>query len=222
MYQRILVPTDGSDITNKGHRHGGQPGLALGAKIYTLSVRSSSLQRSRDAAGAAAGVLRRAGRIAAKRVNAVREAVLRPGRLTRRTPSRAVHPVGSDHHAKTHACDLIVMSSRSRRASPRCCWAADAEGADAYRDSGAGGALGSARAADNSRRQPVLPPRKPEATPVIAGDPASRARARDDDHLCATVMRRRCLQHRSRASARRPPGRRRSSVDATTNRAIPG
>ena len=54
--------------------------------------------------------------IAAERVNAVREACRAAGQACEAHTIEAVHPWEAIiEHAKTHACDLIVMSSHGRK-----------------------------------------------------------------------------------------------------------
>ena len=60
MFKRILVPTDGSEITTKAVTTAVELARA-GGQLYTSRKEPSPTRDLRDAAGAAAGVLRRAG-----------------------------------------------------------------------------------------------------------------------------------------------------------------
>ena len=118
MYQRILVPTDGSDITNKAIATAVSLAKALGAKIYTLSVKEpfpySAISEMQPVPPQEFFDAQE--RIAAERVNAVREACQAAGQACEAHTVEAVHPWEAIiEHAKTHACDLIVMSSHGRK-----------------------------------------------------------------------------------------------------------
>ena len=118
MYQHILVPTDGSDISQKAIAQAVALARALGSTLYTLSVRDPfpyasvteiqtvSPQEFIDAQE----------RIARLRVAAVAE-TCRAAELACET-----HVVEAEHPweaiidcARQHACDLIVMASHGRR-----------------------------------------------------------------------------------------------------------
>ena len=118
MYQHILVPTDGSDISQKAIAQAVALARALGSTLHTLSVRDPfpyasvteiqtvSPQEFIDAQE----------RIARLRVAAVAE-TCRLAELACET-----HVVEADHPweaiidcARQHACDLIVMASHGRR-----------------------------------------------------------------------------------------------------------
>ena len=118
MFKRILVPTDGSDITPQAI----DTAIALAKSVecrdpHDLRQGAVPVRRDlRDAADAAAGVLRCAG--------ADRDAPRRGGRRSLRRRRRAVpgphdrglHPWESIiEHAKKTDCDLLVMASHGRR-----------------------------------------------------------------------------------------------------------
>jgi len=118
MFQRILVPTDGSDITKKAASTAIDLARAVGAKLHTISVKEpypySAMSEMQlvppqeffDAQE----------RIAIARVNAVGEACSAAG------ISCEVHTVEALHaweaiveYAQSKGCDLIVMASHGRR-----------------------------------------------------------------------------------------------------------
>ncbi|MDH3208999.1 MAG: universal stress protein [Burkholderiaceae bacterium] len=118
MFQCILVPTDGSDITKTAVSTAIDLARAVGAKLHTISVKEpypySAMSEMQlvppqeffDAQE----------RIAVTRVNMVREACSAAGL------SCEVHTVEAMHaweaiieHAQSKECDLIVMASHGRR-----------------------------------------------------------------------------------------------------------
>ena len=118
MFKRILVPTDGSDITAKAVDTA--IGLAKsrgGAAVHDQRQGAVPVQRDlRDAADAAAGVLRRAG--AHRRARACRPCASRhaAGLACEAHTVEALHPWEAIiDHAKRSDCDLIVMASHGRR-----------------------------------------------------------------------------------------------------------
>jgi len=118
MYKRILVPTDGSEITAKAvqaaiglARLSGAELLAIAAKEpFPYSAISEMQpvppQEFYDAQE----------RIAAARVKAVVEAAAAAGIACRAHTVEALHPWEAiTEHAKAQDCDLIVMASHGRR-----------------------------------------------------------------------------------------------------------
>ncbi len=118
MYKRILVPTDGSDITAKAVQTAVGLAKLTGAALFTISVKEpfpySAIsemqpvppQEFYDAQD----------RIATARVKAVQDAAAAAG------VSCSGHTVEALHaweaildHAKQQSCDLIVMASHGRR-----------------------------------------------------------------------------------------------------------
>jgi len=118
MYKRILVPTDGSDITAKAVQTAVGLAKLTGAALFTISVKEpfpySAIsemqpvppQEFYDAQD----------RIATARVKAVQDAAAASG------VSCSGHTVEALHaweaildHAKQQSCDLIVMASHGRR-----------------------------------------------------------------------------------------------------------
>jgi nucleotide-binding universal stress UspA family protein len=118
MFQRILVPTDGSEITIKAVDAAIALARPLGAQVFTLSVREpfpynamSELQPIPPQEFFEAQE-----RIASKRVKSVRERGQAFGVAVEMQTVEAIHPWEAIiEHAKEKACDLIVMASHGRR-----------------------------------------------------------------------------------------------------------
>jgi nucleotide-binding universal stress UspA family protein len=118
MFQRILVPTDGSDITMKAVETTIGLAKALGAKVYTISVKEpfpysaiSEMQPTPPQEFFDAQE-----RIASKRVQTVREACDLAGLACEAHTVEALHPWEAIiEHAKSVECDLLVMASHGRR-----------------------------------------------------------------------------------------------------------
>ena len=118
MYQRILVPTDGSEITNKAIATAVNLAKALGGTIYALSVKEpfpySAISEMQPVPPQEFFDAQE--RIAAERVGAVRDACKAAGQTCEAHTVEAVHPWEAIiEHARTHACDLIIMSSHGRK-----------------------------------------------------------------------------------------------------------
>lgn len=118
MYQRILVPTDGSDITHKALEAALALARLTGADLRALSVMEpfpysaiSEMQPvpPQEFMGAQQ-------RVAQARVQAVADAAATAGvRCTTHTVE-ALHPWEAIlDHAQAAGCDLIVMASHGRR-----------------------------------------------------------------------------------------------------------
>lgn len=118
MYTRILVPTDGSDITAKAVTAAVSLARSLGAQLFTLAVKEpfpySALsemqpippQEFYDAQE----------RIALKNVQAVTEAAKAAGVTCEAATVEALHAWEAIlEHAGQKGCDLIVMASHGRR-----------------------------------------------------------------------------------------------------------
>jgi nucleotide-binding universal stress UspA family protein len=118
MYKRILVPTDGSDITTKAVQTAISLAQALGAKLYTISVKEpfpysaiSEMQPTPPQEFFDAQE-----RIASKRVQTVSEACAAAGVACQAHTVEALHPWEAIiDHAKRQDCDLLVMASHGRR-----------------------------------------------------------------------------------------------------------
>jgi nucleotide-binding universal stress UspA family protein len=118
MFNRILVPTDGSDITQKAVSAAVRLARSLNAKLYTLSVKEpfpysaiSEMQPTPPQEFFDAQE-----RIAAARVKEVRDAAEAAGLPCEGHTVEALHPWEAViEHAKRNECDLIVMASHGRR-----------------------------------------------------------------------------------------------------------
>jgi nucleotide-binding universal stress UspA family protein len=118
MYQRILVPTDGSDITAKAV----QTAIALaklsGATLTTLSVKEpfpySAISEMQPVPPQEFFDAQE--RIASDRVKVVLAAAREAGVAAQGATVEALHPWEAIlDHAKAHNVDLIVMASHGRR-----------------------------------------------------------------------------------------------------------
>jgi len=117
MFKRILVPTDGSEITQKAVATAIGVAKATGAMLYTLSVKEpfpySAISEMQPVPPQEFFDAQE--RIASERVNAVREACKAATQPCEAHTVEAVHPWEAIiEHAKAHDCDLIVMSSHGR------------------------------------------------------------------------------------------------------------
>lgn len=118
MFKRILVPTDGSDITKKAVDTAITLARSVGATLYTLSVKEpfpysaiSEMQPTPPQEFFDAQE-----RIASARVKEVREAAQATGLACEAHTVEALHPWEAViEHAARHGCDLIVMASHGRR-----------------------------------------------------------------------------------------------------------
>jgi nucleotide-binding universal stress UspA family protein len=118
MFKRILVPTDGSEITAKAVDTAVRLAKTHGAELLTLSVKEpfpysavSEMQPTPPQEFFDAQE-----RLASSRVNTVREAAGSQGVECRGHTVEALHAWEAIiDHAKTQGCDLIVMASHGRR-----------------------------------------------------------------------------------------------------------
>ena len=118
MFERILVPTDGTDITRKAVETAIGMAKVMGSKLYTLSVKEpfpysaiSEMQPTPPQEFYDAQE-----RIATSRVQAVCEACSAAGLACDAATVEALHPWEAIiDHATQQACDLIVMASHGRR-----------------------------------------------------------------------------------------------------------
>jgi nucleotide-binding universal stress UspA family protein len=118
MFKRILLPTDGSDITNKAVTTAIQLAKSVGAQIHTISVKEpfpysaiSEMQPTPPQEFFDAQE-----RIAAARIKTVGDACAAAGVSCQGYTVEALHPWEAiiDHAARVHG-DLIVMASHGRR-----------------------------------------------------------------------------------------------------------
>ena len=118
MYKRILVPTDGSDITTKAVQTAVQLARLCGADLAGIGVKEpfpysaiSEMQPvpPQEFYGAQE-------RIASARLKEATDAAQAVGITCQGYTVEAMHPYEAIlDHAKTQACDLIVMASHGRR-----------------------------------------------------------------------------------------------------------
>ena len=118
MFKRILVPTDGSDITAKAVETSIALAKSVGAKLYTISVKEpfpysaiSEMQPTPPQEFFDAQE-----RIAAQRVQKVSELCAAADVPCQAHTVEALHPWEAIiDHAKRMECDLLVMASHGRR-----------------------------------------------------------------------------------------------------------
>jgi nucleotide-binding universal stress UspA family protein len=118
MFKRVLVPTDGSDITQKAVDSAIALAKSLGAQLFTISVKEpfpysaiSEMQPTPPQEFFDAQE-----RIAAKRVAGVVESAKAAGIACQAHTVEALHPWEAIiDHAKRQECDLLVMASHGRR-----------------------------------------------------------------------------------------------------------
>ena len=118
MYQRILVPTDGSDITAKAVRTAIDLAKLSGAQLVTISVKEpfpySAISEMQPVPPQEFYDAQE--RIAAARVKGVQEQAKAVGLACSAHTVEALHAWEAiiDHAAQQN-CDLIVMASHGRR-----------------------------------------------------------------------------------------------------------
>ncbi len=118
MFKRILVPTDGSEITAKAVDTAIELAKAVGAQLCTISVKEpfpysaiSEMQPTPPQEFFDAQE-----RIASKRVQAVVESSQQAGVVCQSHTVEALHPWEAIiEHAQRTGCDLLVMASHGRR-----------------------------------------------------------------------------------------------------------
>lgn len=118
MYKRILVPTDGSDITAKAVQSALSLAKAVGATLATISVKEpfpySAISEMQPVPPQEFYDAQE--RIAASRVKAVVDAAQAAGIGCDAYTVEALHPWEAIlDQAKQLDCDLIVMASHGRR-----------------------------------------------------------------------------------------------------------
>lgn len=118
MFQRILVPTDGSDITAKAVDTAIKLARSLNARLYTISVKEpfpysaiSEMQPTPPQEFFDAQE-----RIASQRIKTVRDACAAAEVPCEAHTVEALHPWEAIiDHAQRMECDLLVMASHGRR-----------------------------------------------------------------------------------------------------------
>ncbi len=118
MYKRILVPTDGSDITAKAVASAVQLCKAFGAELCTLAVKEpfpySAISEMQPIPPQE--LFDSQERIAVKHLQAVRDAAAAAGVACSAASIEALHPWEAIlDYGKQQDCDLIVMASHGRR-----------------------------------------------------------------------------------------------------------
>jgi nucleotide-binding universal stress UspA family protein len=118
MFKRILVPTDGSDITTKAINTAIDLAQAGSGQMFVVSVKEpfpySAISEMQPVPPQEFYDAQE--RIAAGRVKAVVDAAKAAGVACSGHTVEALHPWEAIlDHAKTQQCDLIVMASHGRR-----------------------------------------------------------------------------------------------------------
>jgi nucleotide-binding universal stress UspA family protein len=118
MFKRILVPTDGSEISTKAAQTATGLAKLHGAQLYTISVKEpfpySAISEMQPVPPQEFYDAQE--RIAAARVKAVVDAAATAGVTCKGHTVEALHAWEAIlDHAKAQQCDLIVMASHGRR-----------------------------------------------------------------------------------------------------------
>jgi len=118
MFKRILIPTDGSDISSKAAETGVGLAKLHGAQLYAISVKEpfpySAISEMQPVPPQEFYDAQE--RIAATRVKAVVDAAKAAGVPCMGHTVEALHAWEAIlDHAKSQQCDLIVMASHGRR-----------------------------------------------------------------------------------------------------------
>ena len=118
MYKRILVSTDGSEISEKAAQAAVELAKSAGAALYVISVKEpfpySAISEMQPVPPQEFFDAQE--RIASKRVAGVVDAAKAAGITCQGHTVEALHPWEAIlDHAKAQGCDLIVMASHGRR-----------------------------------------------------------------------------------------------------------
>ena len=118
MFKRILISTDGSDISQKATESAIALARATGAALYAISVKEpfpySAISEMQPVPPQEFFDAQE--RIASERVKAVVSAAGAAGIQCHAHTVEALHPWEAIlDHAKTQNCDLVVMASHGRR-----------------------------------------------------------------------------------------------------------
>jgi nucleotide-binding universal stress UspA family protein len=118
MFKRILIPTDGSEITSKAVNTALELARAGGGQLYTISVKEpfpySAISEMQPVPPQEFFDAQE--RIAGERVKAVVDVAGKASVKCHAHTVEALHPWEAIlDHAKTQGCDLIVMASHGRR-----------------------------------------------------------------------------------------------------------
>lgn len=118
MFKRILISTDGSDISQKAVQSAVELAKASGAELFAISVKEpfpySAISEMQPVPPQEFFDAQE--RIASERVKAVASAASSAGVACHGHTVEALHPWEAIlDHAKTQNCDLVVMASHGRR-----------------------------------------------------------------------------------------------------------
>jgi nucleotide-binding universal stress UspA family protein len=118
MYKRILVPTDGSEITGKAIEAAISLARLTGAELYAIAVKEpfpfSAISEMQPVPPQE--FYDDQERVASQRVKAIIDAAKTAAVVVHAHTVEAVNPWQAIvDHAKDQACDLIVMASHGRR-----------------------------------------------------------------------------------------------------------
>ena len=118
MYQRILVATDGSEISQKASQTATSLAKTLGAELFVISVKEpfpySAISEMQPVPPQEFFDAQE--RIARERVDAVIAMAKGAGVACQAHTIEALHPWEAIlEHAKAQNCDLVVMASHGRR-----------------------------------------------------------------------------------------------------------
>ena len=118
MYKRILISTDGSDISQKAVQSAVALAKSGGAELFAISAKEpfpySAISEMQPVPPQEFYDAQE--RIAGERVKAVVDAAAAAGVKCQAHTVEALHPWEAIlDHAKNQACDLIVMASHGRR-----------------------------------------------------------------------------------------------------------
>jgi nucleotide-binding universal stress UspA family protein len=118
MYKRILISTDGSDISQKAAQSAVALAKSMGAELYAISVKEpfpySAISEMQPVPPQEFFDAQE--RIAGERVKAVVSLAGAGGVVCHAHTVEALHPWEAIlDHAKTQGCDLVVMASHGRR-----------------------------------------------------------------------------------------------------------
>ncbi len=118
MYKRILVPTDGSDLTAKAVQAAIGLAKLTGGELFTIAVKEpfpySAISEMQPVPPQEFFDAQE--RIASRNVKALNDAALAAGLTCQGHTVEALHPWEAIvDHAKAQNCDLVVMASHGRR-----------------------------------------------------------------------------------------------------------
>jgi nucleotide-binding universal stress UspA family protein len=118
MYKRILISTDGSEISQKAAQAAVELAKASGGQLFAISVKEpfpySAISEMQPVPPQEFFDAQE--RIASERVKAVGSAASAAGVACHAHTVEALHPWEAIlDHAKTQNCDLVVMASHGRR-----------------------------------------------------------------------------------------------------------